>query len=153
MADLASAFSTIDNRPSPVVRSTPKSQRELDGLKIEATKLLEKFAPDEAEHAGLLLAEFKGKEEDLIEQLQDLAERAILASDKEQRMAQAKKKGRRQAKVTRGRALTPTLLATSSAPVPAIPAVLSPPSSSPPSSGTESEPEVSLCEPRSGRCQ
>lgn len=87
---------SIAHSTAKPLKDAPKTVEELKEIKGQALGLLERVAPAETAHIDLLLDEFKGKEEMLIEQLTDLNERAVLKQQKAANIVFAKKIGKKQ---------------------------------------------------------
>jgi len=95
------AAATIQEQPRPKSASSTLLIRE------EAITLLEKVSPNSVEHINVVLEEFKGREDELIEQLRTLAERTVIRESAAARRTQGKRNARKQAKLTRASTPTP----------------------------------------------
>ena len=107
--DVAAKYAAVDYAASSGMMPTESAEKtveELKEIKSQALRLLDRVAPAEAEHIDLLMSEFKGREEMLVEQLMDLSERRVLKNERAVNMVKAKKDGKRQAKLSRAEGQT-----------------------------------------------
>ena len=98
--DYAAACSEIEDK-SQDPHCSDKTSEELQSITKRAESLLATFAPQEVHNVPLLMREFSGREELLIEQLSSLAEQHVLVNNRNNQHITAKKLGKRQARGAR----------------------------------------------------